>query len=53
MLNQLLDGFTGNLTSSKWAKINKVSQDTASRYIKDLMEKDILQQADSGLDKHS
>lgn len=48
ILNQLLDGFTGNLTSSKWAKINKVSQDTASRDIKDLMEKGILQQADSG-----
>lgn len=33
MLNALLDGFEGNLTSSKWAKICKVSQDTAGREI--------------------
>lgn len=31
MLNRLLDGFTGKLTSSKWAKITKCSQDTALR----------------------
>ena len=30
MLNRLFDGFVGNLTSSKWAKICKVSQDTAA-----------------------
>ena len=29
MLNRLLGGFTGRLTSSKWAKIEKCSQDTA------------------------
>jgi Fic family protein len=29
MLNRLLDGFVGKLTSSKWAKIAKCSQDTA------------------------
>src|SRR5690606_29034949 len=29
MLNKLLDGFEGKLTSSKWAKITKISQDTA------------------------
>ena len=33
MLNRLLDGFVGKLTSSKWAKIAKCSQDTASRDI--------------------
>jgi len=39
MLNMLLDGFEGKLTSSKWAKICKCSQDTALRDIKDLLEK--------------
>ncbi len=42
MLNKLLDGFEGKLTSSKWAKICKCSQDTALRDIKDLLEKQIL-----------
>ncbi|MBM3701360.1 MAG: Fic family protein, partial [Actinobacteria bacterium] len=31
ILNKLLDGFEGKLTSSKWAKITKCSQDTALR----------------------
>ena len=42
MLNKLLDGFTGKLTSSKWATIAKCSQDTALRDIQDLMMKKIL-----------
>lgn len=42
MLNKLLDGFDGKLTSSKWAKIAKCSQDTAGRDIADLMERGIL-----------
>jgi Fic family protein len=42
MLNKLLDGFQGKLTSSKWAKITKTSQDTASRDISYLLEKEIL-----------
>jgi Fic family protein len=42
MLNRLLDGFEGNLTSSKWAKIEKVSQDTASRDMDDLAKRGIL-----------
>lgn len=29
MINKLLDGFNGKLTSSKWGKINSCSQDTA------------------------
>jgi len=33
MINRLLDGFEGKLTSSKWAKITKCSQDTAYRDI--------------------
>lgn len=43
MLNKLLDGFEGKLTSSKWAKITKCSQDTAIRDIQDLIGKGILQ----------
>lgn len=42
MLNLLLDGFKGNLTSSKWANITKCSQDTAQRDIIDLIKKGIL-----------
>jgi Fic family protein len=34
--------FEGKLTSSKWAKLAKCSQDTAHRDIQDLMEKGIL-----------
>jgi Fic family protein len=48
MLNKLLDGFEGKLKSSKWAKITKCSPDTALRDIKDLMEKGILKQDESG-----
>jgi Fic family protein len=44
MLNKLFDGFEGKLQTSKWAKMTKVSTDTALRDIKDLMEKDILKQ---------
>ncbi|MBR1608863.1 MAG: Fic family protein [Kiritimatiellae bacterium] len=42
MLNRLLDGLEGNLTSGKWAKIRKVSQDTASREIGTLVDAGIL-----------
>lgn len=42
ILNRLLDGFEGKLTSSKWAKITKVSQATAARDIDDLIERGIL-----------
>ncbi len=42
VLNRLLDGFEGKLTTSKWAKIAKCSQDTAHRDIVDLIEKGIL-----------
>ena len=48
MLNKLFDGFDGKLKSSKWAKIAKCSADTALRDIKDLIEKGILQQEESG-----
>jgi len=42
IINYLLDGFEGKLTSSKWAKITKCSQDTAYRDILDLIERGIL-----------
>ncbi len=42
MLNKLLDGFVGKLTTSKWGKIAKCSHDTALRDIQDLVEKEIL-----------
>ncbi|MDQ2084426.1 Fic family protein [Xanthobacteraceae bacterium Astr-EGSB] len=42
MINRLLDGFEGKLTSSKWAKIAKTSQDTASRDIDGLIKQGIL-----------
>jgi Fic family protein len=38
----MLDGFDGNLTSTKWAKLAKCSQDTAHRDILDLIHHDIL-----------
>jgi len=42
VLNRLLDGFEGKLTSSKWAKLAKCSQDTAGRDIDDLVKRGIL-----------
>jgi Fic family protein len=48
VLNKLLEGFTGNLTTSKWAKINKCSQDTALRDIQDLIGKGILVKSNLG-----
>ncbi|MDR2083879.1 MAG: Fic family protein [Bacteroidales bacterium] len=48
MINKLFDDFFGKLTSSKWATITKISSDTALRDIKDLIEKEILQQEEGG-----
>lgn len=48
MLNRLLDGFTGKLTSSKWAKIEKCSPDTALRDITNLVNRGILQRDEGG-----
>jgi Fic family protein len=42
MINRLLEGFEGKLTSSKWAKIEKCSQDTALRDIEDLVNRGVL-----------
>ncbi|HAH24632.1 MAG TPA: DUF4172 domain-containing protein [Prolixibacteraceae bacterium] len=48
LLNKILDGFEGKLTSSKWAKIAKCSKDTAIRDINDLISKNILQKEEAG-----
>ena len=48
MISKLLDNFTGQLTTSKWAKIARCSQDTALRDIQDLIDKKILQKNPSG-----
>ncbi|PVM92166.1 DUF4172 domain-containing protein [Caulobacter radicis] len=42
MLQRLLAGFEGKLTSSKWATITKCSQDTAGRDIDDLVRRGVL-----------
>jgi Fic family protein len=47
VLNRLLNGFEGKLTTSKWAKLTKSSQDTAHRDIVDLIERGALKK-DSG-----
>lgn len=48
MLNKLMDHFEGNLTTSKWSKMTKVSADTALRDITDLVNKEVLVKAVSG-----
>ncbi|MCB0640372.1 MAG: Fic family protein [Phaeodactylibacter sp.] len=48
VLNKLIEGFEGKLTTGKWAKITKCSSDTALRDIKDLIDKNILSKDDSG-----
>ncbi|PRY74653.1 Fic family protein [Yoonia maritima] len=48
ILNRLLDGFDGKLTSSKYAKIAKCSQDTAGRDIRELIEIGALQKDEAG-----
>ena len=48
ILNKMLGGFDGSLTTTKWAKINKCSPDTALRDIQDLIQKNILKKETSG-----
>lgn len=48
IINLLFNGFEGKLTSSKWAKINHCSQDTALRDINDLIEKKVLRKEEKG-----
>jgi Fic family protein len=42
VLNRLLDGFEGNLTNSKWAKLAKCSPDTALRDLQYLVDRGIF-----------
>jgi Fic family protein len=48
IIDQLLDRFEGKLTTEKWAKLMKVSHDTALRDIQDLIKKGIRRQEESG-----
>lgn len=48
LLNRLLDGFEGKLTSSKWAAIAKCSSDTALRDITPLLEWGVLKKSPGG-----
>jgi len=43
VVNKLLEGFEGKMTTTKWAKLMKCSADTALRDIGDLVEKGILE----------
>jgi Fic family protein len=42
VINRLLDGFEGKLTTSKWAMLTKSSQDTALRDIQQLVDRGVL-----------
>ena len=48
ILNRLLDGFEGKITSSKWATIAKCSQDTANRDIAALLDLGLLRKGEAG-----
>jgi Fic family protein len=48
IINRLLDGFEGKLTTEKWGKLARVSHDTALRDIQDLIRKGILRQEEAG-----
>ncbi|HEY5758566.1 MAG TPA: Fic family protein [Steroidobacter sp.] len=48
VLNRLLDGFEGKLTTSKWAALTKCSQDTAHRDILDLIARGALKKDPGG-----
>lgn len=48
VLNRLLDGFEGKLTTSKWAKLAKCSQDTALRDVTHLLDSGVLVRSPGG-----
>ena len=48
VMNRVLDGFSGKLTSTKWAKMAKCSQDTATRDINDLIQRGGLKREPAG-----
>ena len=48
MLNRLLEGFDGKLTTRQWAVVTKCSQDTALRDINELVDLGVLERSNSG-----
>ena len=48
ILNKLIEGFDGKLTTTKWAKLCKCSHDTALRDIDDLIKKGVLVRSPGG-----
>ncbi len=48
VINRLLEGFSGKLSTSKYAKLAKCSGDTALRDIKILIDRGILAQDEGG-----
>jgi Fic family protein len=48
VINRMLDGFDGKLTTSKWATLEKCSHDTALRDIQGLVERGLLQKDAAG-----
>jgi Fic family protein len=48
VINKLIDGFEGKLTTSKWAALTKSSQDTALRDIQQLVARGVLTRDSAG-----
>ncbi|MFZ4809684.1 MAG: Fic family protein [Hyphomicrobiaceae bacterium] len=48
VINRLLDGFEGHLTTSKYAKLAKCSADTALRDVRELLDRGIIKQNRGG-----
>ena len=48
VINRMLEGFEGKLTTSKWAALTKSSNDTALRDIQQLVERGVLVRNDAG-----
>ena len=48
VVKKLVEGFEGNLSSSKWTRMTKCTKMTATRDINDLIEKGILRKNQSG-----
>jgi Fic family protein len=48
VIDRLLDGFTGRLTTTKWATIENCSHDTALRDIQGLIDQGLLRKDPGG-----
>ena len=48
VLNRLMEGFEGTLTTSQYAKLAKCSHDTALRDIQELVDRHVLVQGAGG-----